>query len=154
MRTEAEFWSNVQIADEDSCWLWTRALSDAGYGKVWWDDEVRYTHRVAYELERGEITAGLCVCHSCDTPRCVNPAHLWLGTKGDNNADANAKGRSSGGSSPGEMNPVARLTASIVRVIRKRVAAGEQHTAIARELGVCKQTIGNVVSGKTWSHVN
>lgn len=153
MRTEAEFWSNVQIADEESCWLWTRAASSTGYGHVWWDEKVRPTHRLAYELVVGEIAPGMCVCHTCDNRRCVNPAHLWLGTKADNNEDANAKGRSSGGSLPGEASPVARLTDDAVREIRTRVAAGEQHTALARELGVCKQTIGNVVSGKTWSHV-
>lgn len=151
---EAKFWSRVQPAEADECWLWTGPVVDGNYPKVWMDQKIQGAHRVSYALAVGDLEPGMCVCHTCDNRLCVNPAHLWLGTKADNNADAHAKGRSSGGSLPGEMSPMARLTDDAVREIRSRVAAGEPKASVARDFGVCKQTVCNVISGLTWSHVN
>ena len=55
---------------------------------------VVYAHRFAMELELGrELFPDEFVCHSCDSPPCCNPTHLFLGTHGDNMADMVAKGR-------------------------------------------------------------
>src|SRR5450756_2321620 len=79
-----------------SCWTWLGPPSKEGYGRVGAGGKtgrLLLVHRVAYELVYGAIPEGLLVCHSCDTPSCVNPAHLWLGTHKTNAADKKCKGR-------------------------------------------------------------
>lgn len=97
-RIVARFWAKVN-RQEGGCWLWTAGTSRDGYGMfhVGRDldgrQDVRYAHRTAYALMTGSVPAGLVVCHSCDTPRCVNPDHLFLGTQGDNVRDGARKQR-------------------------------------------------------------
>lgn len=87
-----EFWSRV--TKSEGCWTWNGAKQKFGYGWVWIDGEgSKNTHRVAYEIGVGPIPAGQCVLHRCDNPPCVNPAHLFLGTKGDNTRDMVSKNR-------------------------------------------------------------
>ena len=88
------FWSHV--AKGEKCWLWTGSKNTDGYGNAWVDGVCQKAHRVAYRLANGPIRAGGYVLHSCDTPSCVNPAHLWVGTQADNNRDCAAKGRQRG----------------------------------------------------------
>jgi len=93
---EAKIFAAVVVTDT-GCWEWQRARSSTGYGAIAVDRKTRGVHRVSYEVFIGPIPDGLCVMHRCDNPPCCNPAHLMVGTKGDNNADRAAKGRSSCG---------------------------------------------------------
>ena len=86
---QRRFWEKVKIAGPNECWLWIGKRSH-GYGKFL----THRAHRVSYAIANSSIPDGLNVCHSCDTPLCVNPEHLWAGTQGQNNADRDAKGRS------------------------------------------------------------
>lgn len=89
---EARFWEKVEKGD--GCWMWTGCLSSAGYGRINLRGSVVYAHRFSYALAHGvKPTRGVVVMHSCDEPRCVNPAHLRLGTLADNNRDKAQKGR-------------------------------------------------------------
>jgi hypothetical protein len=68
-------------------------LDPSGYGALKLKGKKVNTHRLAYELVKGEIPDGMCVCHSCDNRKCIEISHLWLGSKADNNRDMGQKGR-------------------------------------------------------------
>jgi hypothetical protein len=83
----------VEMIPFAGCWLWTQSVKSYGYGQVQSRGVNYHAHRLAYALFVGPIPRGMFVCHVCDTPLCVNPAHLFLGTHSDNMRDARTKGR-------------------------------------------------------------
>jgi HNH endonuclease len=144
------------VVDDSGCWLWTGALNDHGYG---WMSTTRKdgpdrAHRIAWRLFKGPIPEGLYVLHRCDTPRCVNPNHLFLGTQTDNNADKEAKGR---GTKPplhlGEKHPRAKFTEAEIKEIRRRKAVGETFAKLGAVYSVSWMTIFRIVHRQTWAHV-
>lgn len=141
----------ARSAWEDDCLIWTARRTADGYGSVSINNKEYLAHRVAWLVARGPIPNGLCVCHKCDTPACINAEHLFLGTQADNMADMKAKGR--GRNSTGENNPKAKLNPDSVRKIRERVAAGVDSRDIADEFGIYRSTVYKIASGETWRHV-
>lgn len=153
-RAAEPFWDKVQRStDPANCWVWLRGCGGEGYGNVWWHGKMDLAHRVAYSLENGGELPEQRVLHTCDNPLCVNPAHLWLGTRGDNNADRDAKGRSRSGSQPGELNPRSTLAEPDVRMIRKAYANGAPQVELARLFEVSKSCICDIIHRRRWSHV-
>lgn len=154
--TVARFWAKVAKGPE--CWEWTGSLMRNGYGQLGIERAPRRTvlaHRLSWEINNGPIPSGMFVCHHCDNPPCVNPSHLFIGTAADNNRDARQKGRLVSKNHPfGEAHAMAKLTDALVRDIREQVANRNQtRIALARCLGVSRDTIEKVVKRQIWRHV-
>jgi hypothetical protein len=147
------FWDKVDIPrDGDVCWEWQARRNADGYGEFRVGRRgMQKAHRCAWDLVYGPIPVGMCICHRCDNPPCVNPNHLFLGTRADNQADMARKGRASVRS--GEANGNARLTEADVREIRARYRGGETQTAIALNYGVDSSTVCYIVNGHLWTHI-
>ncbi len=147
--TPARFWSKVNVQSPDDCWEWQAGMLKVGYGKFSMrTNGVRSTvsaHRFAYELHYGVLPGDHHVCHTCDNRKCVNPAHLFLGTHKDNMADMASKDRAA----RGPHQHLAKLTEDDVRVIRN-MACFESNTHVAKQFGICVSSVGNILSGKTW----
>lgn len=79
--------------EPNGCWLWLGYRMPFGHGQIGLGRKLILTHRASWIIYRGEIPEGMCVCHKCDVPNCINPDHLFLGTKHENNTDMKAKGR-------------------------------------------------------------
>ena len=112
----------------------------------------------------GEIPAGFFICHRCDVPACVNPAHLFAGTPSDNMRDAQRKGRLYTAADPahparhcpqiGEKNGRAVLTEAGVREIRRLHAAGAAgHRPLGRMFGISAAAARSIIKGRAWRHV-
>lgn len=141
------------------CWLWTASLGGPmGYGQIKLSKQPKrrpeYAHRVSYMIFHGEIPEGGHICHRCDNPKCVNPEHLFLGSHAINNADKVAKGRGRGGSSKGETNPSAKLTAEDVRQIRKLLSAGLSQRRVAEVYQVSSPLISMIDKRKLWDSLD
>lgn len=149
----ARFWAKVKILGPEDCWEWKASLNGCGYGHVGINGKMFISHRVAWELTYGPIPKGLCICHKCDNPPCINPNHLFIGTQQDNVTDMESKGRAV--RSNGEKNGKAKLTKDQVIEIR-RLYAIESHmslSAIGRAFGVTPSAIYNIVNRKFWKHI-
>lgn len=147
------FWEKVARGAPHECWEWTANRTEDGYGRFFSGRRRQsgtailvLAHRWAYEEAFGPVDSDLLVLHRCDNPPCVNPGHLFLGTHADNVADCESKGR---------RNYIRRvkLTAEIVRDVRRRAEAGAMQRSLARELGVSETTISHIVLRRTWQHV-
>jgi hypothetical protein len=161
---EARFWLKVNKSGPihhvlgSSCWVWSGGIlggKNGGYGVFSVGTRRGYlVHRYSYETNIGPIAEGLCVCHRCDNRLCVNPDHLFLGTRKENNADRDSKGRQV--IRRGEAFTHAKINDEIVRQIRKRYIPyhpTEGARALGREFGVSNTVVKWVVIGKIWKHV-
>lgn len=145
------FWAHVPHRPDVGCWLWNDIRDKKRYRSLSYKNKSRPAHRLSWELHFGEIPNGLFVCHHCDTPLCVRPDHLFLGTNQENLQDAATKGRTA----HGERNSRAKLTEPQVREIRRQYAQSKDGMyAIARSFSVTASCVWNIVNRYTWRHVD
>lgn len=146
----ARLWSLVHRTTADECWEFIGPKWDHGYGMFNVSVDGRNcrvrAHRFAWEASRGDIPAGMEVCHRCDLPACVNPNHLFLGSRRDNHLDAVRKGRK-------RVFGRQKLKAADVLDIRRRAAAGERHQTLADAYGLARHSISGIVHRKSWAHL-
>jgi hypothetical protein len=139
------FWSKVDQSGD--CWEWTAARNHAGYGQFRWEmlgskSQMQQAHRVSWYLHFSDIPPELHVCHHCDNPRCVRPAHLFLGTDADNHRDSVRKGRATNPPNP------QRLTPDQVEEIFSLREGGMSQPKIAERLGCSNQLVSRYLRGE------
>ena len=141
------FWAKVNKSGE--CWLWTGTRTTNGYGRVGCGEKKLRAHRVAWSLMNGPIPAGSFVCHHCDVPLCVNPAHLFLGNAKSNVEDMIAKSRR--GDTGGSLNGRAKLTDADVEEVRDSLLRGVSQRCVAKRFGVTPGAISQISTHRTWN---
>lgn len=146
----------------NGCWLWKKSTFNSytgasgmpygqfathcnGIKKNW------LAHRWMYQHIHGSIPEGMCVCHKCDVPQCVNPDHLFLGTLKDNSQDRNRKGRNADVS--GEKNAMSVLSEIDVLEIRRAYMAGETQASLALRFSLSRNSISKIVISDRWKHL-
>lgn len=150
---------------DGGCWICNYHTS-GGYPKMRYKGKMVGAHRVAHMIWIGPIPEGLDVLHSCDTPRCVNPSHLWAGTHLENMKDMMNKGRHNpvrGDKHParmrieqmprGEQHKSSKLTEEHIRYIKMWGAEGFKKRAIARSFGISHMHVSRILNGETWKHL-
>lgn len=109
-----------------------------------------YAHRIAWEAFHGPIPQDLCVLHRCDQPDCFDVRHLFLGTKGDNNADRDRKGRGAIPDNRGTRHGMHKLTeAQVIEIYR----SGLPGKLLAEQYDVGRSCISKIKSGQAWRHL-
>ncbi len=153
--TIERFESKFVPEPNSGCWLWVGARSGGrhgGYGYMNVGGQMLSAHRLSWNIHYGEVPDRLFVLHRCDTPSCVNPAHLFVGTHSENMSDMVKKGRSQ--RVTGALCSGAKLTRDDVVKIRLMYAAGgRSYSSLAKEFSVDPSTARDIVVGETWSHI-
>lgn len=150
------FMARVEFEPNTGCLLWSGAPGAGGYGVVGIDGRYYKAHRVSWAIHHGVMPpSDMKVCHSCDTPPCVNPDHLWLGTQADNVADMMAKHRNGQKPRFGSTNSMAVLDEERVCEIRSLLKlANFTQRDIAKSYGVSPMTISRIAHHQLWPQVH
>lgn len=137
--------SRVVEDPQSGCWLWQGCYVGRGYGGIWYDNQTLRVHRVSWIHHKGSIPQGICVLHKCDVRNCVNPNHLFLGTKADNIKDMCSKNRNA--HLDGERNGSTHLTEAQVLAI---YFDNRLQREIAKDYDITRSAISLIKLGKTW----
>ena len=132
-----------RIAVNGNCWEWQGAKNSKGYGSISIGGVVILAHRLSYRVHYGKLGDSL-VCHRCDNPKCVNPAHLFLGTAADNIQDMRRKGREA-------PSPTIKITAADARSMREKYIPRKYGlTRLAKEYGISSGHVYAILKGDFW----
>lgn len=138
------FWAKVDKTIISDCWLWTGAKASYGHGRFTVHTKIVVrSHRFIWEILHGVIPEGMVICHKCDNTACVNPEHLFMGTQADNIRDMHLKKREIRGSKC----PWAKLTKEQSLDIKNDTRPQRK---IAKEYGICQQSVSLIKQGKNW----
>lgn len=142
----ANIFNRVKVKRATGCWEWQGARRGTqggrlGYGQAIHEGKAWGAHRLAWHLTQGDIPPGMCVCHMCDNPICINPAHLFLGTMADNMRDKRNKGRGIGDLSPDKVHAI------------REAAAHMNKSALAKHFKTHRKTVQRILNGTGYRHV-
>lgn len=155
---EWRFWQKVDKRAPNECWNWTAKLDRDGYGRIGLggrDGGMARAPRISYRLHYGVDPSDMMVCHTCNNPACVNPAHLYLGTYQDNNKYTVESGNWKNPGKRGMESKQSNLTDDDIREIRRRYAdGGISQTELAKEYGIGQGAVSRIVLRKAWSHID
>ena len=130
--------SKFILEKDTGCWNWNGFIDYNGYGKVTYHRMTMGAHRLSYMLFVGDIEKGFDVCHKCDNRKCVNPDHLFLGTRKDNVHDSMSKGRQARGFSL----PQTKLSVDDVKSIVNLAKTGDKYENIAKMFNIHRAYVG------------
>jgi len=132
---------------EAGCWEWKGSRRNGGYGEVATGNGAAVASRAAYEAWVAPVPEGKDICHTCDNPPCINPKHLFPGTRRENMQDATRKGRLPNG----EASHHAKLTAREIADIRKAYTNGDlTQREVAKMFGTSQANVSLIVRALTW----
>lgn len=140
------------------CWLWERYINK-GYGRIGFNSRYFSTHRFSYLAFKGPFPKEMYVCHNCDTPSCVNPAHLFLSTFTGNMEDMVQKKRQAMGKQngmfgrQGEKSPRAKLKDEQIQEIFRLSEEGWKQKDIASKFKISDRHIRDIQNKKYWKHL-
>ena len=155
-----KFWSRV--VKSDKCWEWIGSKDDEGYGRMHLGNGSIKAHRLSFLIAHGTISVGMCICHTCDNPSCVNPEHLWAGTNYENQHDKLKKQREARGATHGTRtkpecvkrgvaNGRSKLNPELVESIRDQYASGKiSYKKLASKFNVSKTLVRKIVANTLW----
>lgn len=152
--TEENVLKFVSIDQDTGCWNWTGYKNPQGYGRVRWRGKLLRAHRWSYEYYNGPIQEGLVICHTCDNTSCINPEHLFQGTRKENSEDRDRKGRFV--KLHGSDNGFSKLTEKDVVVIKKFLSRHDEPGTLVflgNWFGVTATAISKIKRQETWCHV-
>ena len=148
------FWGRVWPLTEkniNGCIVFNGCRNHDGYGRINKDGKLVFIHREVWVESNGDIPEGMCICHKCDNPSCLNIEHLFIGTHDDNMADKREKGRCA--KLKGSSNGASKLNEDQVIDIKRRLKDGQSKASIGRLYGVTDSNIRLIAQGKKWKHV-
>ena len=132
--------TRIDIDEETGCWNFNGCIQSNGYGRITFKRKTMGAHRWSYEAFNGEIPNGFDVCHRCDNKRCVNPSHIFVGTRKVNIVDAKEKGRVANG----EKLPQTKVFGERLSEMLSRITRGDKYIDIARDFNMTPQNVGKI----------
>lgn len=151
---EDKFFSFVAVKNIDECWEWTGSKDGGGYG-IFPNSKFKETksHRIAWEIEFGEVPDSLWVLHECDNASCVNPYHLFLGTNADNIQDKVKKERQS--RLFGERNGMSKMNKEKVQEMRSLYATRNySYRDLVRLFNISQAQVARIIKRESWLWVD
>ena len=146
------FLKKIEITN--TCWFWIGAKDSSGYGSFVLNNKQIGAHRAAYQLWNDEIPTYLCILHTCDTGDCVNPDHLWLGTKSDNAKDMVRKNRMYHPANKGIAHGSSKLTYANVIEMRNLYSSGQySQRKLAERFNISYRQVKRIVDREQWRHI-